>query len=148
VFVGYTPDGSRWGAFKELPNTYFLGRRELSDLPGYLKGFDVCLMPYLMVDKIFVGDSLKMYEYLAAGKPIVSMPLPSISQLGRAIAFAQDANEWCIAIKNALNENSHEVVEQRQAIARENTWDQRATLISKLIAEELKSKARDNEYGV
>jgi len=143
VFIGNpeSPGGGPWEAFKKLPNVYFLGRRELSELPGYLKGFEVCLMPYLMTEGVLVADSpLKMYEYLAGGKPVVSMPLPLISHLNNVITFARDANEWAAAIENALDEDSPEMIEQRQAVARENTWDQRVTLISELIAREMERR--------
>jgi glycosyltransferase involved in cell wall biosynthesis len=147
VFIGNpeTPSseqGRLWTAFKKLPNVHFLGRRELHELPSYLRGFDVCAMPYLITDNVLACDPLKMYEYLASGKPVVSMPLPLISDLKAVISFARDAAEWGAAIENALNENSLETAEERQAVARQNTWDQRAAFISAKLANELVLRRR------
>ena len=125
-------------ALKKLPNVYFLGSRKHHDLPAYLKGIDVCVMAYPDIDNVMHSESpLKMYEYLAAGKPIVSTPLPLISHLKEVISFAHGAAEWIDAIEKALQENDLERVEQRQAIARENTWDQRAAFVCNKLAEEL-----------
>lgn len=125
-------------ALKRLPNVYLVGRREQKDLPGYLKAFDVCAMAYPMIQNVMHSESpLKMYEYLAAGKPVVSTPLPLISHLGHVISFASDAREWIEAIETALQHDDSEKVKARQEIAKLNTWDSRASFISAKLAEEL-----------
>lgn len=130
-------------ALKELSNVHLLGRREQIAIPGYLKGFDVCLMAYPDIDNVMHSESpLKMYEYLAAGKPIVSTPLPLISHLDSVIAFAQGAEEWIKAIEISLSGDTPEKIERRQAMARGNTWDQKAAFISRKLAEELTRRQR------
>ncbi len=125
-------------ALKELSNVHLLGRREQIAIPGYLKGFDVCLMAYPDIDNVKHSESpLKMYEYLAAGKPIVSTPLPLISHLDSVIGFAQGADEWIKVIESALSGDTPERIEQRQAMARRNTWDHKAAFISGKLVEEL-----------
>jgi glycosyltransferase involved in cell wall biosynthesis len=140
----HTPEERReLDALKSLPNVHLLGRRAQAALPGYLKGFDVCLMAYPDIQNVLHSESpLKMYEYLAAGKPVVSTPLPLISHLGDVIGFARDEEEWVGAIERAMRENTPAKVEQRQALARENTWDQRAAFIADKLAEELARGAR------
>jgi glycosyltransferase involved in cell wall biosynthesis len=135
----YTPDERREvDALKKLPNVYLLGRREQIAIPGYLKGFDVCLMAYPDIDNVMHSESpLKMYEYLAAGKPIVSTPLPLISHLDSVIGFAQGAEEWIKAIERSLSGDTPGKIERRQAMARSNTWDQKAAFISWKLADEL-----------
>jgi glycosyltransferase involved in cell wall biosynthesis len=125
-------------ALKQLPNVYLLGRRKQQDLPGYLKAFDVCAMAYPMIQNVMHSESpLKMYEYLAAGKPIVSSPLPLIMHLDNVISFATSADEWIYAIEIALRDDDKERVEERQRIARGNTWDDRASFISEKLSEQL-----------
>src|SRR5687768_12558901 len=58
-----------------LPNVHFIGRRTLQQMPAYLKGCDVCAIPWLLNDITLSGSPLKLYEYLAAGKPVISTPL-------------------------------------------------------------------------
>lgn len=129
---------SQLEALKQLPNVHLVGRRKQQDLPGYLKAFDVCAMAYPIIQNVMHSESpLKMYEYLAAGKPIVSSPLPLIMHLDNVMGFAQNADEWIKAIEIALRDNDQERVEERQKIARANTWDDRASFISAKLAEEL-----------
>ena len=130
-------------ALKRLPNVHLLGRREQRELPGYLKAFDVCAMAYPMIESVLHTESpLKMYEYLAAGKPVVSTPLPLLSHLGHVISFARDADEWVEAIERALREDSPAGIEERMGIGRQNTWDSRAAFISAKLAEELARRGR------
>lgn len=130
-------------ALRRLPNVHLVGRREQRELPGYLKAFDVCAMAYPLIENVMHTESpLKMYEYLAAGKPVVSTPLPLISQLGHVISFARDAGEWIEAIERALRDDGREKVEERQEIGRQNTWDRRAAFVSAKLAEELARRGR------
>jgi glycosyltransferase involved in cell wall biosynthesis len=125
-------------ALRSLPNVHLVGRREQKELPGYLKAFDVCAMAYPMIENVMHSESpLKMYEYLAAGKPIVSTPLPLIAHLSDVISFARDAKEWIEAIEIALRDRDPQKVEERQKIAQVNTWDSRASFVSAKLAEEL-----------
>jgi glycosyltransferase involved in cell wall biosynthesis len=121
-------------ALKALPNVHFLGRRELHDLPSYLKGFDACLIPYVLSENKLLADPLKLYEYLAAGKPVVSKPLPLLGWTGDAVAMADDVDEWVDAIDRQLRTDSPRKIAERQKLARANTWDDRVERISELIA--------------
>ncbi len=129
--------GDELTALKSQPNVHFIGRRPFESLPAYLKGMDVCVMPYRVTRNIQLGDSLKMYEYLAAGKPIVSVPLDFAAEVRPFVRAARDADEWIAAIEEALAHETLEVRAARRAIARENTWDQRVDQISHLIADAL-----------
>ena len=129
---------SQLEALKQLPNVHLVGRRNQKELPGYLKAFDVCAMAYPMIENVMHSESpLKMYEYLAAGKPIVSSPLPLIMHLDNVMSFAQTADEWIAAIELALRDDNERKVKERQKIAQGNTWDDRASFISMKLAEEL-----------
>ena len=142
VFIGIdrVPDqaaDAELRAVQKLPNVHFVGRRPIEEIPGYLKGCDVCTIPWILNDISLVSSSpLKMYEYLAAGKPVVSKPLPLISGLKSIFSFATSADEWVSSIEHALSENTVEQVELRQEAARRNTWDQRADLILRTLAKQ------------
>lgn len=148
VFVGVeNPDGARvdeeLSSFQQLPNVYFIGRRRLVEIPHYLKACDVCVIPWILHDATLVSSSpLKLYEYLAAGKPVICKPLPLISYLDGVISFAEGKDEWSEAIERALRQENSEKIEERQAIARRNTWDQRVGFIATKLTEEL-SRRRD-----
>jgi glycosyltransferase involved in cell wall biosynthesis len=136
-FVVVGPECSASPALSELkalPNVHFLGRRELTELPAYLKAFDACLIPYVLTENKRLADPLKLYEYLAAGKPIVSKPLPGLTPFGDVVTFASEAGDWIDAIDQAVRTDSPESIGRRQAVAQKNTWDDRVAFVSHLIA--------------
>jgi glycosyltransferase involved in cell wall biosynthesis len=124
-------------ALKALPNVHFLGRRELADLPFFLKGFDACIIPYVLTENKRLADPLKLYEYLAAGKPIVSKPIPGLAAFGDVVAVASSASEWIDALDAAIHADLPELIDRRQAIARQNTWDDRVDVVGRLMARAL-----------
>jgi glycosyltransferase involved in cell wall biosynthesis len=146
VFVGVELKTGESGnddllALQRMRNVHFIGRRKIFEIPGYLKGFDVCAIPWLLNDVTLVSSSpLKLYEYFAAGKPIVCKPLPLLAHLKDTLYFASTPDEWISAIEQALKSNGTGEIEKRQALARENTWDQRTEFIALKIASELAAR--------
>jgi glycosyltransferase involved in cell wall biosynthesis len=124
-----------------LDNVAFLGRKDVKDVPLYINACDVCLLPYKQNEWTHNIDALKLYEYLACGKPVVSMDLPTARMHGAVIRIADDREAFVAALKAALAESDAAAVEQRLAVARQNTWDQRVALISELIAQALSSQS-------
>jgi glycosyltransferase involved in cell wall biosynthesis len=129
-------------ALKALPNVRLLGRRDFRDLPSYLKAFDVCLIPYVLSENKQLADPLKLYEYLAAGKPVVSKPLALLADVEEVITLAEGADAWVVAIERALRTDSPGQIARRQEIARANTWDARVERISELIAQATEASVR------
>ena len=64
-----------------LPNTYYPGQQPYEKLPNFLKGFDVCLMPFAMNEATRFISPTKTLEYMAAGKPVVSTAVRDVSVL-------------------------------------------------------------------
>jgi glycosyltransferase involved in cell wall biosynthesis len=62
----------------QRPNIHWLGQRAYNDLPRYVKGFDVCLMPFALNEATEFINPTKTLEYMAAGKPIVSTAVPDV----------------------------------------------------------------------
>jgi glycosyltransferase involved in cell wall biosynthesis len=69
-------------ALERLPNAHLLGRKPYESLPAYCKGFDVALMPFRVNELTLNANPLKVREYLAAGLPVVSSPIPEVEVLG------------------------------------------------------------------
>src|SRR5205807_7772486 len=70
-------------ALERLPNVHLLGRKPYETLPAYCKGFDVGLLPFPISEVTLNANPLKVREYLAAGLPVVSTPIPEVEVLGR-----------------------------------------------------------------
>lgn len=123
-----------------LPNVFYLGEKQRSELPGYLQVFDVALMPYLASGHILSAYPLKLHEYLAAGRAIVSTALPELYPYRKVVHIAETHADFLQQIDKTLHENTPQAIASRVAVARENTWDQRILEIYRILEAELESK--------
>jgi glycosyltransferase involved in cell wall biosynthesis len=132
---------------KAEPNVHFLGMRPFESLPSYLKAMDVCTIPYRVTGNTQLADPLKLYEYLAAGKPIVSVPRDFSDDVRPFVRTGAGADEWVAAIEESLATDSPELRAARQAVAHDNTWDQRIDQISHLIRAALARRENASSSG-
>ncbi len=121
-------------------NVFLLGNKPYAQLPGYLKAFDICLIPFRDDNPFSLSCSpLKLYEYLATGKPIISTNLPGVFPLKSFIRIARSKEEFEHHIKEALQEKS-ELHEKRIKISEANSWEKRAEEIISILGEMLNSR--------
>jgi glycosyltransferase involved in cell wall biosynthesis len=80
---------------------------------------------------------LKLYEYLAAGKPIVASGVPELAGMEPDVVVTESATAFVAAVEEALSRRSEADRERRFALASRNTWDTRTGRLLDLIAEEL-----------
>jgi hypothetical protein len=112
------------------PNVYFLGKRNYGDLPRYLKQFDVGIIPFKITPLTLSTDPVKLYEYLAAGKPVVSTELPEVCKYKPVVATATDSKDFSGQIKLAIENKD---IKAYLNIAMANTWDVRCSQIVGLL---------------
>jgi UDP-galactopyranose mutase len=89
----------------QAPNLSFVGQRDYADLPGIVAEWDVALMPFAVNEATRFISPTKTPEYLAAGKPVVSTPVPDVvRQYGnvRGVSIAAGAAEFVAACEDAL----------------------------------------------
>ncbi len=125
TFVLVGPVRTDVGCLRRLPNVRIIGRRPYEKLPQYLRRFDVCLNPYKSDGVAQSASPLKLYEYLASGKPVVSSDMPEARRFSPVVSLAHTAKEFENRIENALREDNSGRREQQYAIARENDWNSR-----------------------
>lgn len=140
VLIGsqeHTTELSRDSAYREFvaaPNVHLAGPRPYQELPAQMRIFDVCLLPYAASDPFNAACSpLKLYEYLATGKPIVSTDLPAVRPFDSLVCIARDAEEFERQVAAALQERDDTLRAQRSAAARQNSWERRAEQVIALI---------------
>ena len=134
-FVLIGPALTDVGALESLDNVRLLGPKPYTSLPEYVKGFDVCLIPFKINKLTESVNPIKMFEYLAAGKPVVSTPLPEVAAFSEVVTLADGVEETVNAIMKALEPGaqSEASIRRRQQVAKENSWDARWKAVMNLI---------------
>src|SRR5262245_33050531 len=107
------------------PNLYFLGHRPYSQLPAYGKVFDVAIIPYRPTEQVHNANPIKLREYLAMGKPIVTVRTPEIEKFQDVVAIADSASQFESNIAAALepSANTHAAISQRQERVSDMSWE-------------------------
>ena len=124
----------------KAPNIHFLGSKPYSELPRYIRHFDVCVLPWRDGNTFTgYGSAIKVREYLATGKPVVMAPLFEYLQMP-GLRFYRGADEFIQQVETALATDTPELAAQRQAAVREGTWDARASQLAELIHSLLQGK--------
>ena len=129
-----------------IGNVHFLGVKAYAELPRYMHYFDVCIMPYKLNDEMVNSNPKKLREYLAAGKPVVSVRIKEVERYGEFVYIADDYAQFLDLVKRALAEDSAEKAQQRMKAVEEESWECRVeqitTVVSKHIPLTNKSTAR------
>ena len=113
---------------KRLENVRFLGEVPYESLPGYVHGFEVCILPFRLTTLTRATNPVKIYEYLSAGKPVVSVDLPEMHQFGDLVHVASDHADFLRCVEHVLSKGTDaELAVRQRAFAREQTWQHRAT---------------------
>jgi len=128
--------------FQILPNVHLLGPRPFADLPALLNGMDALLIPYLRNELTEYISPIKLYEYLAVGKPIISVDLPGVRPLQDWVSLANDQPGFIQAVQLALNEDDPQCFAARRKAALEHTWDARIKLMWDVVGASLEEGQR------
>jgi len=155
VLVGDTK-GAALESLEGRSNVHLPGEVPYADLPGYLAAFDVCTIPFQRTPLTEATNPVKLYEYLATGKPVVARRLPELEPFSDVIALHDTAEEFVDALERAVKaEDGAALVARRRAIAFENTWEIRYrtlrekldNLAATLPANPLSRRERDGVRG-
>jgi glycosyltransferase involved in cell wall biosynthesis len=115
------------------PNVRFPGRVPYEDLPHVVSSFDVCLIPWLLGPQTDAANPNKLYEYMAAGRTVVSLAYSAdMERFADSVLLARDRNEFVARVGEAL-ERPRDPAALR-AVAAENSWDARAGALLELVA--------------
>jgi len=120
------------------PNLHLMGRRAYEELPGFVQGFDVCILPHLRTPLTRSMDPIKLYDYLASGKPIVSTRVAGTERFLDVLYLGDTPEEFLAALEQALAEDGA-LTARRLAYARRNTWPQRAAEMWHIVRQRLSS---------
>ncbi|MCK4268350.1 MAG: glycosyltransferase [Actinomycetia bacterium] len=118
----------------DLKNIHFLGKKSYEELPSYLTTFDVCTIPLNRSPAALGANPAKLFQYLAGGKPVVSVDLPEVETFSDLIYISKNEKEFIDNIDVALKEANPKIRQKRIIEARRNTWDQRVEMMVNIIS--------------
>lgn len=123
------------------PNVHFLGRKPYSELPRYLRHFDVCVLPWNS-QNVFTsyGSAIKVREYLASGKPVVISPLYEYLNTP-GIRIYRGTQEFISTVEDVLQHDTPADRRLRQSAVKDSTWDARTQQVAALISSLLQQRA-------
>jgi len=127
-------------AVPKRANLHWLGHKPYNQLSAYLTNFDLGIIPFRISSMTQAVNPIKMWEYLAAGIPVVSTNLPEAKGYGELVITADSATQFATYVRQALRGNTTNLKECRRYLAKQNSWEMRARLVLSIIEEHLEKK--------
>lgn len=127
VLLGPDYDGTvKHTGISQIMNIHWLGVKQYDELPSYLHYFDVATIPFLVNDITHATSPLKLFEYMAGGKPIVITPMRESMQYD-GVLVADGPDEFVQQLDKALLlSNNSQYIHKIKKLALQNTWESRA----------------------
>jgi glycosyltransferase involved in cell wall biosynthesis len=122
--VGKADPHTSLGQLKKYPNIHVLGHRSYSQLPSYLKGIDVAIIPYRKNQYTASVFPIKFFEFLATGKPVVISDLPALENYYDQVLMAATPQEFIHCCETALVMGTKGQAD-RITLAEQNSWPSR-----------------------
>ncbi len=147
VLVGPIDFEFRIEHLRRMRNVVFPGRKDYHDIPAYVNAFDVCMIPFLTGPVSSTTNPVKIFEYFALGKPVVSSPLHELEQFREKglLWIANGKEEFAAAVAKAIKEGDGPVRDRRREVARQHSWKTLAGSMLAALSEDTPQRHRDAE---
>ncbi len=130
VFVGRVTQSAYAKRLSAFPNVNIVGSQPPATLPAWVQHFDICLIPFLKNELTAGIYPLKINEYLAAGKPVLTTRFSNLSDFESVVHIADDDNAFLQLAQEGFSKTDAERLKQ---FASQNSWTARSKEFSKLI---------------
>lgn len=137
AFVGPVGPGeprTNVDALRGIPNVHLLGHRPYEALPSVLRGAAATIVPYRLDGEMRSVFPMKTYEYLAAGRPVVSTPLETLADESDVVK-ASGAEEFAARLQEAIETDSEDLRAERSRRAQAHSWEARLEQIAEALGE-------------
>jgi UDP-galactopyranose mutase len=124
------------------PNLRLAGAIPYRDVPARIRSFDVAILPLREIPFAYRSSPIQVFDYLAAGKPVVATPVTDLEPLTGLVATARGPAEFVGQIADALVTDSAGRIARRRRFARANSWDERVRVVSDLLVRSAARPAR------
>ena len=136
-----SPAGQRFLIIlKKKENVIFVGSKLPKELPNYIASFDVGIIPFVKNEFTKNIYPLKINEYLAAGVGVVSTNFAVLTEFENMAIITDEHSLFVKAILENSQNQGEEVKEERQEMAKQNSWENRGDLLAKIIYDYQDSK--------
>lgn len=142
VLVGPEDDDFKNSNLHKFSNVYFLGRKNESELPNYVKGFDVAMNPQKSNNLTIGNYPRKIDEYLAMGKPIIATQTKAMQMFKECVYLGNSKEEYITLTEKALDENSPKLEKKRMNFAKSHTWTNNVSAIYNAIIKATKHRIK------
>ena len=136
---------------RELPrlsNLHWLGQRNYEQLPSYIRGFDVCLMPFALNKATEFINPTKTLEYMATGKPIVSTPVADVVRnFTPIVAVADGTHAYVDAVQRSLAAPDPTMRQRGIERTQRSSWENITNSMTTLMEEAILARDRQNRLG-
>ena len=143
VLMGPILDKAWIKPLRKQKNIFFLGDKNYQELPLYLAQFDICMIPHNVGRFENDGDPIKLYEYLAAGKPVVTANIAGVDIFKEIITIAKTKEEFLKGLKKYLQmlEQGNGISEKlKKSISPEFYWSNKAKMMIDLMIEKIEER--------
>ncbi|MCX6245235.1 MAG: glycosyltransferase [Bacteroidetes bacterium] len=137
VLVGPEDETFRDSDLHRIPNIYFLGQKDPSLIPSYIKQFDVAINPQNLNELTLGNYPRKVDEYLGMGKPVVATKTEFMSMFSHITSLAESHEDYATLIEAALKDNSPELEVRREAYAMTHSWESNVAGISEILDKQM-----------
>lgn len=127
ILLGALHDGSlEKSGLLEYENVRYFGKKPYERLPGYASAFDVCVIPFVVNEITKAVSPVKLFEYMAMGKPVVTSPLPECRKYG-VVQVAKDVETFREEVLKAYGRRGNRAyIEELKECAAANDWSKKA----------------------
>ena len=112
-------------SLKKFKNVVLCGRVPYNEMNLFVHSFDAAIVPHKITALTKSMDPMKIYEYLAAGKPVVTTSVVDPKKFKGLIYSAKNNEEFILMIKEALTKDNNELRAKRQELAKHFSWANR-----------------------
>lgn len=123
--------GKKFPALIDSSNLRFLGLKRHDELAPFIHSFGVCILPFRITPLTLSVNPVKVYEYLAAGKPVVSTALPECEQMAPLVDVAASRDAFIEIVKHRLKHPGDAAARTKYAL--EHTWEHRGDAVQSLL---------------
>lgn len=136
ILIGIEHDDSlAKSGLTERENVRYFGRKEYASLAGYVHYFDVCIIPFLVNEITMATSPVKLFEYMAMGKPVVTTELPECRKYN-VVKTAGTKEEFKKAVYECYEQREkNEIKEGLRECAWENDWSARAEELKRQLSQ-------------